>query len=151
MSNNPFLDNMKMFMDFQNLVPNMKNIPNFDMSNMLNMVKKNSETMSNIGQLTVENMQALARRNAEIAQKAGSDAFNAMKDIASSNNPENAMAKQQQYIKNAFENVISDTKELAEMATKSAMEVFNLIGNKINENMNDCLNQASNNPKKKSA
>jgi phasin family protein len=147
--NNNFFDNMKNMMDPQNFMQNMKNMPNFDMNNMASMFKKNAEAMSNMSQVAAENVQAMVRRNAEIAQKSASDAFNMMKDMASSNNPEHSMAKQQQYMKHAFENAMSNTKEMAEMMTKSGMEVFDMLGNKINENINECFNCASPQPKKK--
>jgi phasin family protein len=148
---NNMFDNMKNFMDPQNFMQNMKNIPNFDMNNMGNMFKKNAEVFSNINQVAVDNAQAFMRRNTEIAQKAASDAFNMMKDISSSSNPEHSMAKQQQYMKQAFENTMSNVKELSEMVTKSSMEVFDMVGNKINENMNECIHTAAPQAKKKSA
>jgi phasin family protein len=130
---------------------NMKNMNNFDMNNVAGIVKKNAEAISNVNQVVADNTQAFFRRNAEIAQKSATDAFNMMKDIASSQNPEHSLNKQQQYVKHAFENALSNTKELAEMVSKSSMEVFDMFGNKLSENVNECMNVSNPQPKKKSA
>ena len=132
---NPFADMFKQFADkdyFQNM---QKQFMNFDMNNISEMAQRNMDTAMKASQIAVENGQAIMKRAAEISQRQISEAVEATRDFMASSNPELAMQRQQQFMKNSTSNMISNSKELAEMSTKSVMEVFDIFSKRMNENV----------------
>lgn len=141
--NNPFADAFKdafkTFGDFK--------APNFDFNLLLQAQRRNAETISAVNQLITESVQAVVRRQTEILQSGATDALQLAKDIAAAPNPENAVATQTAYAKTAFESAISNSRELAEIVSKSSIEVFDVLSKKISENVTESIDAA----KKKAA
>jgi phasin family protein len=131
--NNPFAETFKMFMDGSMLNYGKSAM---DGSNIAAMQRRNAEVWSNASQLATATMQALMHRQAEIFQSNASEAFQFAKDMAVSPDPEASMGKQANYAKNLLENNLANARELAEMMTKSSLELFDLL----RSNLNDCCN-----------
>ena len=70
-----------------------------------------------------------------------------VKDVAASPNPEATVATQTAFAKTSFENALSNTRELAEIVSKSGIEVFDVLSKKLSENVSESLSAA----KKKAA
>jgi phasin family protein len=119
----------------------MKNTQAPDFNKIKDTCKKNAEAMASTTQMIAESIQTLCRRSGEIAQDQMTASLNAMKDIASASNPEQAMTRQQEFIKSALEDGVSNTKEMIDLTSKSAMEIFTLIGSKVSDSISDSLCQ----------
>jgi phasin family protein len=137
---NPFADAFKAFTDFS--ATNTKT-PSVDVNALISLQRRNAETLSAVNQVVTESIQAVIRRQAEILQANASDAFQFFKEVTSSSSPENATAKQTAFAKNALETALSNTRELAEMVSKSNIEVFDVIGKRISENANEVASAAA--------
>jgi phasin family protein len=111
-----------------------------DFTYMTNMMKKNAEFCTSAMQVATESTHAIFRRGAEITQNYITSSFDAMKDITSANNPEQVLAKQQEFVKNSVEDAISSTKEMIDLASKSSMEIFASVGSRFSETVNESLN-----------
>ncbi|MES2215636.1 MAG: TIGR01841 family phasin, partial [Pseudomonadota bacterium] len=66
--------------------------------------------------------------------------FDAMKDITSASNPEQAQARHKEYVKSALENSVSNTKELIDLASKSSREMLEAVGSRVSDTINESLN-----------
>jgi phasin family protein len=149
-NNNPFMDGFKMFTD-GNMFSNNKMMQMFDMNQMMTIQRRNAEMMSAANQSIAENMQALMRRQAEVMQSGAADMFQMVKEIAISPNPEVGMSKTANFTKNSFENAMSNTREMAEMAVKSGMEMFDMMSKRMADNMSECSNVCMSAAKKKAS
>lgn len=142
---NPFIDSFKdAFKKFGELPANQT----FDMNPLLQAQRRNAEVFSAVSQVITESVQAIARRQAEILQAGTTEMLQLAKDVAASSSPETAMATQTAFAKTNFENSLSNTRELAEIVSKSSIEVFDVLSKKLSENVDESLKTAA---KKKTA
>jgi phasin family protein len=107
---------------------------NFETPNYSEAMQKNLDAMMKANQVSIENGQAIARRVGEIFQRNIGEAVEATREILSSQNPETAMQKQQDYIKNVTSEVVANSKEVVEMASKSVMEVYDIYSKSFSDN-----------------
>jgi phasin family protein len=138
--NNVFQDIFKNFSNGDNMCGYNNPFFNFDAPNYNELMQKNLDAMMKAGQVSMENGQAIARRVAEIMQKQVGEIVEASRDIMSSQNPENALQKQQNFIKAATNNAIADSKEVVEMTSKSVMEVYDIFSKRATENASAAQN-----------
>ena len=133
--NNMFFDMFKQFADQDSLAKWQKNfsLGNLDAHNYTETAQKHLDAMMKAGQISAENAQAILKRIAEVMQKQMGEAVEASKDFMASSNPEQALQKQQQFLKNATSTAISNSKEMVEMGAKSMMEVYDIFTKKLNE------------------
>lgn len=137
MSKNPFAEQMKMFTDNQYMNNFMKNMPNYDMNKMSDLYKNSAETFSNASKLSSDNMQAIMNRNAEIMQETAKEMFNYMQDLGSVSSPEQYLSKHQQHMQKVVKKAMDNSKELAEMTSKSSMEVYEKLGQELTKYFNN--------------
>lgn len=141
-NNNQFFDFAKFFLNPENMINSLKNVPAVDFSSFANTVKNNAETLTAINQLTAESIQSLVRRSSEVFQKNASEMFEAIRETTTAGNIEQAASRQQQYIKSNFKNSLENAKELMDMASKSTMEIFEVMGKSMIENLNKTFDKA---------
>ncbi|MFV9875947.1 MAG: phasin family protein [Rickettsiales endosymbiont of Dermacentor nuttalli] len=144
---NLFSEVFKSFSDWSNFNPN-KVCP-VDVNSLASIQKRNTETISHANKLFTENVHSIMRRNTEIAQENAADLFHLIKDVVVSPNHEYTMSKQAEFVRSAFESTVKNAKELTEMVTKSTMELFDLVGHTVSENLKECI--VTPNQKKKTA
>ncbi len=134
---NPFVESFK---DAFKAFGDFSNNKNFDLNPLLQAQRRNAEAFSAVSQVLTENMQAVVRRQAEILQSGTTDMLQLVKDVAASPNPEATVAAQTAFAKTSFENAVSNTRELAEMVSKSSIEVFDVFSRKLSDGLTDSLN-----------
>jgi phasin family protein len=137
--NNNFTDAMKMFINPDYLMNAMKQMPAPDFSHASESMKKNTKTLAVATQIATESAQSLIRRSAEIAQNHVTESLKVMQDMTSATNPEQAVARQQEFVKEAVENAIANTKEIIDMTSKSAMEMFHTLSARVSEDLNQTM------------
>ena len=133
---NPFIDSFKDAFKVFGELPNNKT---FDVNPLIQAQRRNSEAFSAVSQVFTESVQAVIRRQAEIMQAGTTEMLQLVKDVAASPNPEATVATQTAFAKNSFENALSNTRELAEIVSKSSIEVFDVLSQKLSENVSESL------------
>ena len=128
---NPFLE-----MDVTKLMGEFK-LPGVDLDKMADAQRKNVEALTAANQLAAEGFQAVARRQGEIMRQTLEAAARSMRDMMDHSAPEDRMAKQAELVKSAFENALSNMRELAEMVTKSNTEACDVINRRISESLDE--------------
>ena len=113
-------------------------VPGIDLEAAVASQRKNIEALTQANQLAVEGVQALVRRQVEITRQAMED-FSAMfRDfVQPSGSPEDRIAKQAEYSKQAIEKGLSNAKELTELVTKANSEAFNVINKRVTESLDE--------------
>ncbi len=105
-----------------------------DFSSFSENSKKNLELLSQANQIVSKNLQELAKKGAEIFRNETENLFNNFKNIASSENPEQASEKHKQYINNALASSVNNGKEIFDLLSKSSNEVLQFFGQNFSHN-----------------
>lgn len=134
-NNNPF-EFFQSFMNQENLAKSMKWMPNMDMSSLGNIMKDTAETITSTNQLISDTVQSITKRGADSFQKNTSEMFNTMKEAASAGDVEQIANCQQNYWRSTVEHNINSAKEILDIASKSSIEVLEVMGKNFTEKMN---------------
>ncbi|XVN42969.1 MAG: phasin family protein [Candidatus Rickettsia vulgarisii] len=134
---NQFLDMMKNFMNPENYMKAMKDVPAMDFSAVSETINKSTKIMTTTNQIAAESLQSMMQKNAEYFQNHTVQIMNAAKEAMTSGDPKHLMELQQKCIKSACENSINNAKEFADMAHDAS--------NKIIEAMNNITDQVAKN------
>lgn len=134
-NNNPF-EFFQSFMNQENFAKSMKWMPNMDMSSLGNIMKETAETITSTNQLISDTVQSIAKRGADSFQKNTSEMFNTMKEAASAGDVEQIANCQQNYWRSTVEHNINSAKEILDIASKSSIEVLEVMSKNFTEKMN---------------
>ena len=96
---------------------------------------KVTEIFSDLKHLSLENTQAMMYRQAEIIQKHSTELQKFMRSMSPVKDPETNMETQKEFMQASFESMINDFKELAEMYSKSNLETFGAVSDKMSQHM----------------
>jgi phasin family protein len=120
------------FFDFTKLMRQFR-LPGVDFAALVDHERKNIEALAEANRIAFEGWQRLVRRQAEILQET-------MKKVVADAGQEDAMKKRADLAKEGFEKALANMRELAEMATKSQKEAFEVVRKRIEENVEGIRN-----------
>ncbi len=112
-------------------------LPGVDVDAILASQRKNIEAVTAANQLAIEGMQAVVRRQAEILRTTLEETGTILTEVLGAGAPEDKAAKQAELVKSAFENALSNMKELAELVAKSNTEAANVISKRVSEGLEE--------------
>ena len=113
------------FLDFTELMSQFR-LPGVDFAALVDRERKNIEALAKANRIAFEGWQRLVRRQAEILQET-------MKKVVADAGQVDAM-KRTDLAKEGFEKALANMRELAEMASKSQREAFEVVRKRIEEN-----------------
>ena len=128
---NPFWD-----MDITKVMGDMK-LPGVDLEALMASQRKNIEALTAANKLAFEGFQAVATRQTEILRQTMEELQKMMTEVMSAGSPEDRVAKQAELAKGAFEQALSNMKEVAEMVTKSNTEATTVISDRIKDSLEE--------------
>lgn len=108
-------------------------IPKFDFDAVIALQKKNLEAFQAANQVAVEGAQAVAKRQAEMLQQAMAEASKLIDSLGKIDNPQAVAAAQADVLKGAFVKSVDNTRELADLMTKSNAEASDAINTRVVE------------------
>lgn len=120
--------------DFSKLLGQYK-IPGVDFSAIMEREKKNIEALTKANKIAYDGWQALLKKQAEIFQETMAEAMSHAKK-------QEAMKVRADVAKQGFEKALGNMKHLAEMATKSQSEAYEVVRQRIAENLEELRNMA---------
>ena len=106
-------------------------IPGVDLSSIIENERKNIEALQEANQAVVEGIQALAEKQAEVFK----DTMERWQQSLADGNPESA----QEGIEQALDNV----RQLAEITVESQTKAFEVIRQRVEENIQNLFNRSS--------
>lgn len=115
------------FPDFRKLLENYK-IPGVDFASLMDHEKKNIDALTKANKIAFDGWQALVRRQSEILQET-------MKEAIANARNEDAAKHRLELAKQGFEKALDNMRELAEIATKSQKEAFEIVRKRADENI----------------
>jgi phasin family protein len=118
--------------DFTKLLSQFR-IPGVDFASIVDRERKNIEALAEANRVAFEGWQALIRRQSEILQEA-------MKQAVADASQEDALKRRADLAKDRFESALNNMRELAEMATKSQKDAFDVVRKRVEENMESFRN-----------
>jgi phasin family protein len=124
------------FMDINQLLEQFK-VPGVDVSALVEARRKDIEALVTANRQAYEGMQSLAQRQAEMLKEAMAEWQAATKDVMSAQSPSASAAKQTELGKQALERALANMRELAEMATKSQTQAWEVINRRFHENLEE--------------
>jgi phasin family protein len=123
-----FLDQMKAFGAKLGL-------PKVDVDKLVEMNRKNFDALMRSASVARESTKAFAEKQGEIIQAAFKETSAMVKDFHPTGSPQEIVAKQSEYARKVFEVAMQNTRDLAELATKSTAEAARIIRERIHDNL----------------
>ncbi len=123
--------------DVAKLFKDMKVPPMPDMEAVMAAHKRNLEALSEANRVALEGAQAVARRHMEIMQSTMSGLTETLKGMSVTEKPADRAAKQAELLKQAYENAVSNTRELGDLIQKSNTEAMQKLNHRFAEAMNE--------------
>ena len=127
-------------LDFTKLFKDLKAPAMPDMEAVLAAHKRNLEALSDPNRVALEGAQAVARRHMEIMQSTMSGLTETLKDISVSDTPAARAAKHADLLKQAYENAVSNTRELGDLIQKANSEAMEKLNHRFSEAMSEMKN-----------
>lgn len=124
------------FMDINQLMQQFK-IPGVDVSAILEARRKDIEALVAANQQAYEGMQRLGQRQAEMLRDAMTEWQATTAQMMTGQNPNADVAKQAELGRQALERALANVRELAEMATTSQAQAWNVINQRFQENLEE--------------
>jgi len=111
--------------------------PMVDMQQIIAISQKNIEALTAANQVAVEGAQAFVRRQAEIAREAVEEVSSLVGEITAAGTPEDKLARQIELMKQAYEQALTNAKELTELAAKSSEEAAGMIADRVSSSLDE--------------
>jgi phasin family protein len=108
-------------------------VPQFDMSKILEHHQKNMEAMSRSWQAVAGGAGAIATKQREIMAAAIKDVTEHVQSYKPGGDPQEAMAKQAEFAKKSMEATIANTRDIAALVQKSSGEAFQIVQDRMKE------------------
>jgi phasin family protein len=124
------------FMDVNELLAQFK-VPGVDINALMEARRKDIEALVTANRQAYEGMQLLAHRQAEMLKEAMAEWQAATEDMMSGKSPGTGAATQAELGKQTFEKALANMRELAEIATKSQSEVWEVVTRRFHENLEE--------------
>jgi phasin family protein len=133
----PFPPSFVTDFDFKKIFSEMKVPPMPDMEAVLAAHKRNLEALSEANRVALEGAQAVARRHMEIMQSTMAGLTDTLKSMSATETPASRAAKQAELLKQAYENAVSNTRELGDLIQKSNAEAMGKLNHRFSEAMTE--------------
>ena len=112
-------------------------MPKIDVDALLEVQKKNFDALSAANQVAVEGAQALTKRQAEMMQSALEEVSKMIESFSKMDNPQAVAVAQADLLKASFVKSVDNTRELAELVTKSNTEASDAINGRVVETLDE--------------
>ncbi len=133
----PTTSSFKPDFDFSKLFADMKVPAMPDMEAVLAAHKRNLEALSEANRVALEGAQSVARRHMEIMQSTMTGLTETLKGMSMTDKPADRAAKQAELLKQAYENAVSNTRELGDLIQKSNTEAMQKLNHRFSEAMTE--------------
>ena len=108
-----------------------------DLEAVLAVHRRNLEAVSEANRLALEGAQAVARRHMEIMQATMAGLSGTIKEVTASGTPADRAAKQTDLLKQAYENAVSNTRELGDLIQRANAEAMQRLNDRFSEAMSE--------------
>lgn len=121
-------------------------MPSLDVESVLSSQRKNVETLTAANKVAYEGAQAVMQRQAELLRQMVEEATQATRQFVEAATPQDKAAKQAEFVKQTYQQGVTNARELGEMVTRCNTEAFDLLNSRFAQfmdEMRDVVLQAS--------
>ena len=108
-----------------------------DMEAFLSAHRRNMETLSGANRVALEGAQTVAKRHMEIVQQTMQEMTDTIRELTSSDSPQQRTARQAELIKQAYERAVAHMRELADLIQRSNGEALGMLNQRFVEAMDE--------------
>ncbi len=137
---NPFLnfDFTKMMAGFDaTKMADQFKMPGIDLEALMATQQRNFEALKTANRMAMEGFQAVAQRQAEFLSSTVQETQNAFGQVSKSKSPQDAAAKQVDFMKAAYEKSVANFRELTDMSAEIASETTDVINSRISDSLEE--------------
>jgi phasin family protein len=113
----------------------MNSDPNNPFAELLATHQKNIEALRQANQIAISGLQAVASRQMEIVQKTLAEAAIIAQQSAQSQTLSDAVTRQAEIVRQAFDQSIAEMRELSDMLQKSGREAVEVVNQRIAQSL----------------
>jgi len=106
-------------------------VPGVDVETLVASQRKNIEALTQANKLAFEGIQALFKRQVEIARSSIEESASAARHLVEAGTPQEKAVRQTELTKEAFEQALTNARELSEIITKSNAEAFEALNKRF--------------------
>jgi len=106
-------------------------LPKVDVDKLVDVQRKNIDALSRSAQAAGAGAKALADKQREVVEAAFRETSAMVRDFHPTGNPQEILAKQQEYAKKAFELAMQNTRDIAGLAAKAAADPAAIIQQRL--------------------
>lgn len=126
-------------------------LPKVDVEKLIEGHRKNIDALVRSGQAASEGAKSVADKQREIIEAAFAEAATMVRDYKAPGSPQEALARQTEFARNAFDVAIQNTRDTADLTKKSTAEATRIIQDRLREGMEELragFNRTADVPKK---
>ncbi len=131
----PSFDPAAMFASFK--MPAPFKLPNVDVDAFVAVQRRNVEAVTAATTVAADGYKALAARQTEMVHGVFDAYVSTMREMMGVKDPSDGAAKQVAFATSAFEKSITQTRELADIATKANTEAFDVLNKRVVESLDE--------------
>lgn len=108
-----------------------------EMQDIMDAQRKNFEALAAANKTAVEGFQAVFTRQGEILKEIMDETNAALQSVNAAGKPDAQVSQQIEQVKDAMEQTVSNMRELSEMVAKSQTEAFDILNQRVTENLDE--------------
>ncbi len=112
-------------------------LPNVDIVQLIEAHRKNLDVLERSAQTAAEGTKALAEKQREIVAVAFQEAANLVRDFKPGGDPKEILVKQAEFAKKVFNITIQNTRDVAELASKTTADATAILRERLQENLRE--------------
>jgi phasin family protein len=112
-------------------------LPQLDVEKLIEGHRKNIDALVRSAQVASEGAKSVADKQREIIEAAFSEAAAMVRDYKAPGSPQEALERQTEFARKAFDVAIQNTRDTADLAKKSTAEATRIIQDRLREGMEE--------------
>jgi phasin family protein len=111
--------------------------PGVDSKTLIETQRRNMEAVTKANQVAFEGAQAVMQRQVEILRETMDETTKAVRELSSSDKPEDIWAKQAELLKESYEHGLANLRELTELSTRANVEAADLLTHRVTDTLDE--------------
>lgn len=112
-------------------------LPKVDVDKLIETHRKNLDALDRSAQVTAGGVVSLVDKQREIVESAFREAAELARSFKPTGDPQELLAKHTEFAKKAFDSVLTNTRDVAELATKTTADATAIIRNRLRESLGE--------------
>ena len=112
-------------------------LPKVDVDKLIEAHQKNLDALQRSARVASEGARSLADKQREIIETLFREAAAMARDFKPTGDPKEVLAKQTEFAKKAFDITVQNTRDVAELATRTTTDATKIIRDRLRESLNE--------------